>query len=116
MHDLGYFDLEQKTLQRLDLGPFRHQNLRAGRWGAGAARGIRTPDPVITNDVLYQLSYCGEPCRGAEIPAPIRALLISGTARIGKEKRGREMGRTSPSGTRSRASRRPGPSACRFVP
>jgi hypothetical protein len=28
---------------------------------AGAARGIRTPDPVITNDVLYQLSYCGEP-------------------------------------------------------
>src|SRR5947209_13542077 len=25
----------------------------------GAARGIRTPDPVITNDVLYQLSYCG---------------------------------------------------------
>ena len=30
---------------------------------AGAARGIRTPDPVITNDVLYQLSYCGEPKR-----------------------------------------------------
>jgi hypothetical protein len=28
---------------------------------AGAARGIRTPDPIITNDVLYQLSYCG--CR-----------------------------------------------------
>ena len=21
--------------------------------------GIRTPDPVITNDVLYRLSYCG---------------------------------------------------------
>ena len=30
-----------------------------GRKG-GAARGIRTPDPVITNDVLYQLSYCGK--------------------------------------------------------
>ena len=28
---------------------------------AGAARGTRTPDPVITNDVLYQLSYCGVP-------------------------------------------------------
>jgi hypothetical protein len=26
----------------------------------GAARGIRTPDPLITNEVLYQLSYCGE--------------------------------------------------------
>jgi hypothetical protein len=25
----------------------------------GAAKGIRTPDPVITNDVLYRLSYCG---------------------------------------------------------
>ena len=25
----------------------------------GAARGTRTPDPVITNDVLYRLSYCG---------------------------------------------------------
>lgn len=27
--------------------------------GSGAARGIRTPDPLITNEVLYQLSYCG---------------------------------------------------------
>src|ERR671912_2707606 len=27
--------------------------------GDGAARGIRTPDPLITNEVLYQLSYCG---------------------------------------------------------
>ena len=26
---------------------------------SGAARGIRTPDPLITNEVLYQLSYCG---------------------------------------------------------
>ena len=23
--------------------------------------GLRTCDPVITNDVLYQLSYCGGP-------------------------------------------------------
>lgn len=29
-----------------------------GEFG-GAARGIRTPDPLITNEVLYQLSYCG---------------------------------------------------------
>src|SRR5690242_9776096 len=34
---------------------------------AGAARGTRTPDPVITNDVLYQLSYCGGP-RGTRRP------------------------------------------------
>jgi len=27
--------------------------------GSGAAREIRTPDPLITNEVLYQLSYCG---------------------------------------------------------
>lgn len=30
-------------------------------WRAGAANRTRTCDPVITNDVLYQLSYCGEP-------------------------------------------------------
>ena len=34
---------------------------------SGAARGIRTPDPLITNEVLYQLSYCGEPAR--HVPA-----------------------------------------------
>ncbi len=28
-------------------------------WEVGAAEGTRTPDPIITNDVLYQLSYCG---------------------------------------------------------
>ena len=27
--------------------------------GSGAAGGTRTPDPIITNDVLYHLSYCG---------------------------------------------------------
>jgi hypothetical protein len=36
----------------------------AGR-ASGAARGIRTPDPIITNDVLYQLSYCGMRARSA---------------------------------------------------
>ena len=30
-------------------------------WGTGAANRTRTCDPVITNDVLYQLSYCGGP-------------------------------------------------------
>ena len=34
-----------------------------------AARGIRTPDPLITNEVLYQLSYCGD---AAPIYAPRR--------------------------------------------
>jgi hypothetical protein len=32
----------------------------------GAAEGTRTPDPIITNDVLYQLSYSG-PLLGAAI-------------------------------------------------
>jgi hypothetical protein len=32
-----------------------------GRTDTGAANRIRTCDPVITNDVLYQLSYCGGP-------------------------------------------------------
>ncbi len=34
----------------------RHQVSGSGN---GAGRGIRTPDPIITNDVLYQLSYAG---------------------------------------------------------
>ena len=41
----------------------------------GAARGIRTPDPRITNAVLYRLSYCGVKC----------ASLIPGVGRIGKQ-------------------------------
>jgi hypothetical protein len=30
----------------------------------GAAKRIRTPDPRITNALLYQLSYCGMPRKG----------------------------------------------------
>jgi hypothetical protein len=33
--------------------------LRAGQLRSGAAEGIRTPDPRITNALLYQLSYRG---------------------------------------------------------
>ena len=31
--------------------------------GSGAGEGTRTTDPIITNDVLYQLSYTGVPAR-----------------------------------------------------
>src|SRR5579863_7430402 len=31
----------------------------------GAAKRIRTPDPRITNALLYQLSYCGDCPKGA---------------------------------------------------
>jgi hypothetical protein len=31
------------------------------KWKGGAAEETRTPDPIITNDVLYQLSYSGLP-------------------------------------------------------
>src|SRR6201985_3533499 len=50
----------------------------------GAARGIRTPDPVITNDVLYQLSYCGGPCGAFGQSRKTLAHLISGSARLCK--------------------------------
>ena len=29
---------------------------------SGAGEGIRTPDPLITNQMLYQLSYAGTWC------------------------------------------------------
>ena len=38
---------------------------------SGAAEGTRTPDPIITNDVLYQLSYSGH-----------RALLLRRPAKV----------------------------------
>jgi hypothetical protein len=53
----------------------------AGR-GCGAANRIRTCDPVITNDVLYQLSYCGGPCDAFGNGGRKRPHLISGTARF----------------------------------
>ncbi len=41
-------------------------------WKRGAGEETRTPDPIITNDVLYQLSYTGTlPCLG-----PTMALLV----------------------------------------
>src|SRR6476469_6550935 len=52
----------------------------------GAARGIRTPDPRITNAVLYRLSYCGVKF----------ASLIPGVGRIGKQGGGRGSGGLPP--------------------
>jgi hypothetical protein len=51
---------------------------------AGAANRTRTCDPVITNDVLYQLSYCGEPWRGFGAGRK-RPHLISGAPRFCKK-------------------------------
>ena len=53
-------------------------------WGTGAANRTRTCDPVITNDVLYQLSYCGGPNAAAGVSRK-RPHLISGMAPIGKK-------------------------------
>src|SRR5579872_7399608 len=76
----------------------KSDNLRNQTAKTGAARGTRTPDPVITNDVLYQLSYCGEPKLRFRLSARHKtpraariengSHLISGTAPIGKEKGG----------------------------
>jgi hypothetical protein len=51
----------------------------------GAANRTRTCDPVITNDVLYQLSYCGGPNDAVRPPACERlGIVISGTGRLCK--------------------------------
>ena len=44
-------------------------------WFGGAGEGTRTPDPIITNDVLYQLSYTGPAARreGRDACAPAGA-------------------------------------------
>jgi hypothetical protein len=38
----------------------------------GAGEGTRTPDPIITNDVLYQLSYTGILLCAGLLAPPIR--------------------------------------------
>jgi hypothetical protein len=38
---------------------------------SGAAKRIRTPDPRITNALLYQLSYCGVFEAGGILPRSI---------------------------------------------
>ena len=48
--------------KRLDLQGFLliwRTSLDVLERGIGAAKRIRTPDPRITNALLYQLSYCG---------------------------------------------------------
>src|SRR4029078_12816903 len=56
---------------------------------AGAANRTRTCDPVITNDVLYQLSYCGGPNASSGVSRK-RPHMIAGTAPIGKKNAGLE--------------------------
>src|SRR5271168_2771313 len=67
--------------------PLAGRTYSAGQSNTGAANRTRTCDPVITNDVLYQLSYCGEPSgrfgEGSKTPAP-----DIGRAAILQEKRG----------------------------
>lgn len=55
--------------------PEKHAMDRPGRRRdagseSGAPRGTRTPDPLITNQMLYQLSYRGH---AFQIPLPPRA-------------------------------------------
>ncbi len=59
-YDLGYIDLEEKTLQPLDnpFGP-RVLPMCPVRTDTGAEEGSRTPDLRFTKPLLYQLSYFG---------------------------------------------------------
>src|SRR5690348_11458421 len=69
------------------LGTFCHPCVRVGQVTDGAARGIRTPDPIITNDVLYRLSYCGISRRlAARNPTGRRTRAhIAAATRMGKQ-------------------------------
>jgi hypothetical protein len=54
----------------------------------GAANRTRTCDPVITNDVLYQLIYCGEPESSSRQKGQKRPHLISVAVRFCKKNGG----------------------------
>lgn len=48
----------------------RTANFGAAEDENGAAGEIRTPDPCITNALLYRLSYCGPILRGTILKPP----------------------------------------------
>ena len=77
--------------QQAVFGTFCQLCLRDGHVSGGAARGIRTPDPIITNDVLYRLSYCGP---GAVI-TPGWGHCKQGLELSADRRRGRETSRTA---------------------
>src|SRR5262245_24503344 len=45
-----------------------------GARGAGAGEGTRTPNRLITNEMLYQLSYASSLASAAEVTTTTRAL------------------------------------------
>ena len=54
----------------------------------GAGEGTRTPDPIITNDVLYQLSYTGIPLKARPVgETPTSAWEGSAARRVIKRNR-----------------------------
>ena len=61
----------------------------------GAARGIRTPDPLITNEVLYQLSYCG-PARAGCVGAIVVPARFSYQIASTWQARGGALARSGP--------------------
>ncbi len=91
----------------------------------GAARGIRTPDPLITNEVLYQLSYCGPsptgPMHGARQAAPDVGRLLAARPSLGKagaHRKCRQAPRSAASSSRRNAatSARSTPGAMKLWP
>jgi hypothetical protein len=57
------------SMKRRVFGLFEHKSVE-GRLANGAPRRNRTADPIITNDVLYQLSYRGTARVLGERPNP----------------------------------------------
>ena len=97
--------------------PLRHFSRRQGRgeprptacWNVGAGEGTRTPNHLITNEMLYQLSYASNAREGCPL-APKRADSRLGRARVSR----------SPRQSRGKAKRQPNrvdystPSGCLF--
>src|ERR1700719_3441287 len=76
---------------------YRDYGFRAPRYARprndddGAAEGIRTPDPRITNAVLYRLSYRGMPAEWRF--SNTRGLLTQGTLVAGSRRAGASLNR-----------------------
>ena len=95
LHPLPAFRaaVEPRGRRGRERGGLRAPGLGRARGGAGARGGTRTPDLMITNQLLYQLSYTGTGATLGE-PPPLRNMACGQPA--GKAARSRARGSLRP--------------------
>ncbi len=66
MVERGGFEPPKAEPADLQSAPFNHSGTSPSSLLHGASEGNRTPDPLITNQLLYHLSYAGKDSKNIE--------------------------------------------------